>query len=162
VCTHMELGRCKVGDVVVDGDLDDALHGHDGRGAHVVRRRRDGARMPVPLRVLTRGRGGREPSQEPITRPLVSTRAGMGGRRDGEARTVRWGGTRSEQSARPRSARDTRTPESGSALKPRPGASSAVAPAFSSHLRAAADIHADDSTAPMLPNVVSRMTTLAT
>jgi len=50
----MELGRCEVGDVVVDGDLDDALDGHDGRGAHVVRRRRDGARVPVPLRVLTR------------------------------------------------------------------------------------------------------------
>jgi hypothetical protein len=52
VCTHMELGRCEVGDVVVDGDLDDALGGHDSRGAHVVRRRRDGARVPVPLRVL--------------------------------------------------------------------------------------------------------------
>ena len=49
----MELGRCEVGDVVVDGDLDDALGGHDGRGARVVRRRRDGARVPVPLRVLT-------------------------------------------------------------------------------------------------------------
>ena len=65
----------------------------------------------------------------------------------GEARTVSWGGTRSEQSARPRSARDTRTPESGSALKARPGASSAVAPAFSSHLRAAAAIHAGGSAA---------------
>jgi hypothetical protein len=70
VCTHMELGRCEVGDVVVDGDLDDALHRHDGRGAHIVRRHRDGARVPVPLRVLTRGRGGREPSQEPVARPL--------------------------------------------------------------------------------------------
>ena len=45
VCTHMELGRCEVGDVVVDGDLDDALDGNDGHGAHVVRRRRDGARV---------------------------------------------------------------------------------------------------------------------
>jgi hypothetical protein len=50
--THMELGRREVGDVVVDGDLDDALDGHDGGGAHVVRRRRDGPGVPVPLRVL--------------------------------------------------------------------------------------------------------------
>ena len=33
----MELGRREVGDVVVDGDLDDALDGHDGGGADVVR-----------------------------------------------------------------------------------------------------------------------------
>jgi hypothetical protein len=48
----MELGRCEVGDVVVDGDLDDTLDGHDGGGADVVRRRGDSARVPVPLRVL--------------------------------------------------------------------------------------------------------------
>lgn len=50
--TDMELGRREVGDVVVDGDLDDALHRHDRRCAHVVRRRRDRPRVPVPLRVL--------------------------------------------------------------------------------------------------------------
>lgn len=153
--THMELGRCEVGDVVVDGDLDDALDGHDGRGAHVVRRRRDGARVPVPLRVLAS-----DESQELVTRsnsiPKVRELLGCAysckqagrGRRKGDARTVSWDGTRSEQTARPRSARDTRTPESGSALKARSGAPSAVAPAFSSHLRAAAAIHAGGSAGP--------------
>lgn len=67
-----------------------------------------------------------------------------------------WGGTRREQSARPRSARDTRTPERGSALKARPGASSTVAPAFSSHLRAAAAIHAGGSAA-VPPPMLSRL-----
>jgi hypothetical protein len=162
VCTHMELGRCEVGDVVVDGDLDDALHGHDGRGAHVVRRRRDGARVPVPLRVLTRGRGGREPSQEPVTRPGLRER--WDGRKEGRRGTHREVGRHAERVERAALLREghARVPESGSALKARPGASSAVAQAFSSHLRAAADIHAGGSTTPMLPNVVSRMTTLAT
>ena len=78
VCTHKELGWCEVGDVVVDGDLDDALDGNDGHGAHVVRRRRDGARVPVPLRVLIRAK--------PRT---CHARAGLGlgykeGRREGE------------------------------------------------------------------------------
>lgn len=36
----------------MDGDLDDALNGHDGGGADVIGRRGDGARVPVPLRVL--------------------------------------------------------------------------------------------------------------
>jgi hypothetical protein len=32
----MELRRCEVGDVIVDGDLDDTLNGHDGRGTHII------------------------------------------------------------------------------------------------------------------------------
>jgi hypothetical protein len=123
VCTHMELGRCEVGDVVVDGDLDDALHGHDGRGAHVVRRRRDGARVPVPLRVLTRGRGGREPSQEPVTRPGL--RESWDGRKEGRRGTHREVERHAERVERAASLREghARAPESGSALKARPGAS---------------------------------------
>ena len=71
VCTHMELGRCEVGDVVVDGDPDDAHDGHDGHGAHVVRCCREGARVPVPLHVLTRYQSRAKPR-------TCHARAGLG------------------------------------------------------------------------------------
>uniref|UniRef100_A0A0A8Y927 Uncharacterized protein n=1 Tax=Arundo donax TaxID=35708 RepID=A0A0A8Y927_ARUDO len=72
--------------------------------------------------------------------------------------SVRRAGTRSEQSARPPSASATRTPVSGSALNARPLPPSAVAPASSSHLRAAAAIHAGGGAAgpPMHDRLRSR------
>ena len=142
----MELGRREVGDVVVDGDLDDALDGHDGGGADVVRRRGDGARVPVPLRVLLHPRAHeRGIALRHLRRQKQEEKKNHRRGEAGKELTVRCAGTRSEQTARPRSARDTRTPESGSALKARSGPPSTVAPASSSHLRAPSAIHAGGS-----------------
>ena len=78
----MVLGRREVGDVVVDGDLDDALHRHDRRRADVVHRCRDRPRVPVPLRVLhTRTLESTGARQEEID---SETGEGRGSRAHGE------------------------------------------------------------------------------
>lgn len=53
---HVGAGRGEVEDVELDGDLDEALGGHDGRRPHVVHQRRDRPGLPIPLPVL-RGDG---------------------------------------------------------------------------------------------------------
>lgn len=91
--TDMELGRREVGDVVVDGDLDDALHRHDRRCAHVVRRRRDRPRVPVPLRVLPPPRRCQNQNQIKSNQENAGESGGtrVGGARR-KQRAAPWGG----------------------------------------------------------------------
>lgn len=75
-------------------------------------------------------------------RRAAEAEGGAVGWRWDAASTVSSAVTRSEQTARPASARETRAPARGSALKARRSEPSKATPASSSHLRAPAAIHA--------------------